>query len=174
MSSDELTVSGRAGRPTQALRVLKARKVTELEGDTSDEEGVDGSGSSTEGDVPRSGASSQTLARPRRGSLPFSGLAPVGKSTVVDGLSYLELGSVTQETRERYIQDFDAVVAFAKIVVKTATDAEVQMKFLKYLLRLFLKGHGVSKEEKLMSAPLFTHPELRNCGADTSCVSFGR
>ena len=164
MSSDELTVSGSAGRPTQALRVLKARNVTELVGDISDEEGEDGSGLSTVDDEPRSGASSQTHARPRKGSLPFSGLAPVGKCTVVDGPSYLELCSVTQEMRERYIHDFDAVLTSAKTVGKTATDAEIQMKLFKCLLRLFLKGHGVSKVQKLMSALLFTHPEFGNGG----------
>ncbi len=163
-SSDALIVSGRAGKLMQALRASKARKVTKLVGDTSVEEGVDGSGSSTEDDVPRSGGSSPILARPQRGLLPFSGPAPDGMSTVADGLSYLELNSVTQETRERYIQDFDAVLTLAKIVVKTATDAEVQMKLLKHLLRLFLKGHGVSKIEKLIAALLFSHPEFRKGG----------
>ncbi len=164
-SSDKLTVSGGADKLTQALRVSKARKAIELEDDTSDEEGVDDSGSSTEDDVPKSGASSQTLARRRRGLLPFSGLGPDGMSMVVDGLSYLELSSVTQETRDRYIQEFDAFLTFAKIVVKTATDAEVQTKLLEYLHRLFLKGHGVSKVEKLMAALLFTHPEFRKGGS---------
>ena len=168
-SSGELTRCGGPGKLHSAMVRSKkpvAEPAPNLADDTSCEEAEVESASSTASDnVPGSTAHPRILARRRKTVRSFSSLGVDGMSTAGDGLSFLELSSVSEATRTRYLKELALFLKFSKLIIKNATDAGVQNWLLRYLHALFLKGHSSSKIDKFLAAFLFAHPEFGLSGS---------